>query len=107
MALIRASKALKKLLPMQRRDFAGLFKAMDGYPVVIRTLDPPLHEFVPKREEIMVDLAKLPHAKIAEKREMSDRYDIAVKDLKKKLGLTVTSEPTEKRGRVYRIVERG
>jgi pyruvate,orthophosphate dikinase len=40
-------KALLKLLPMQRRDFAGLFKAMDGYPVVIRTLDPPLHEFNP------------------------------------------------------------
>ncbi len=78
-------KALKKLLPMQRRDFAGLFKAMDGFPVVIRTLDPPLHEFVPKREEIMVDLAKLPYAKIKEKREMAARYDIEVKDLKKRL----------------------
>src|SRR5438105_15907578 len=43
-------KALQKLLPMQRSDFAGLFTAMDGYPVVIRTLDPPLHEFLPKRE---------------------------------------------------------
>ena len=37
--------ALQKLLPMQRKDFAGLFTAMDGFPVVIRTLDPPLHEF--------------------------------------------------------------
>jgi len=78
-------KALKKLLPMQRRDFAGLFKAMDGFPVVIRTLDPPLHEFVPKREEIMVDLAKLPHAKIKEKREMAERYGLEVKELKKRL----------------------
>ncbi len=51
--------ALKKLLPMQRADFAGLFKAMDGLPVVIRTLDPPLHEFLPKREELMVEIAKL------------------------------------------------
>ena len=42
---------------MQRKDFAGLFKAMDGFPVVIRTLDPPLHEFLPKREELMVDIA--------------------------------------------------
>ncbi|MDR3765123.1 MAG: pyruvate, phosphate dikinase, partial [Acidobacteriota bacterium] len=42
--------ALKKLLPMQRSDFAGLFKAMKGFPVTIRTLDPPLHEFLPKRE---------------------------------------------------------
>ena len=48
-------KALPKLLPMQRKDFAGLFKAMDGFPVVIRTLDPPLHEFLPKREDLMVD----------------------------------------------------
>ena len=54
-------KALLKLLPMQRKDFAGLFTAMDGYPVVIRTLDPPLHEFLPKREDLMVDLARLPH----------------------------------------------
>ncbi len=49
-------KALQKLLPMQRKDFAGLFQAMDGFPVVIRTLDPPLHEFLPKREDLMVDL---------------------------------------------------
>src|SRR5664280_2583127 len=45
-------KALQKLLPMQRKDFAGLFEAMDGFPVVIRTLDPPLHEFLPKREDL-------------------------------------------------------
>src|SRR5207302_5834268 len=53
-------KALEKLLPMQRKDFAGLFEAMDGFPVVIRTLDPPLHEFLPKREDLMVDLACFP-----------------------------------------------
>ena len=46
--------ALAKLLPMQRKDFYGLFKAMDGLPVTIRTLDPPLHEFLPKREELLV-----------------------------------------------------
>ena len=39
--------ALKKLLPMQRADFVGVFRAMDGFPVTIRTLDPPLHEFLP------------------------------------------------------------
>jgi pyruvate,orthophosphate dikinase len=39
--------ALKKLLPFQRRDFNGLFKAMGGLPVTIRLLDPPLHEFLP------------------------------------------------------------
>jgi pyruvate,orthophosphate dikinase len=67
-------KALAKLLPMQRKDFAGLFMAMDGFPVVIRTLDPPLHEFVPKREELMVDVAKLPAADIKTKKEMAARY---------------------------------
>jgi pyruvate,orthophosphate dikinase len=78
-------KALNKLLPFQRSDFAGLFKAMDGFPVVIRTLDPPLHEFLPKRENLMVDVAVLPHADIKAKKEMSERYKIPVKDLKKAL----------------------
>jgi pyruvate,orthophosphate dikinase len=51
--------ALKKLLPMQRADFLGIFKAMDGFPVTIRTLDPPLHEFLPRREDLLVEIAKL------------------------------------------------
>ncbi|MFZ0286088.1 MAG: pyruvate, phosphate dikinase, partial [Terriglobales bacterium] len=51
--------ALKKLLPMQRADFVGLFRVMDGLPVTIRLLDPPLHEFLPKREELMVEIAVL------------------------------------------------
>ena len=42
--------ALDRLLPLQREDFAGIFKAMDGFPVTVRLLDPPLHEFVPKTE---------------------------------------------------------
>ncbi len=58
---------------MQRKDFAGLFKAMDGFPVVIRTLDPPLHEFLPKREDLMVDLAMLPYADLKTKKEMVGR----------------------------------
>jgi len=78
-------KALAKLLPMQRSDFAGLFKAMDGFPVVIRTLDPPLHEFLPKRENLMVDNAVLPYADAKGKKEISERYSIPVKDLKKVL----------------------
>jgi pyruvate,orthophosphate dikinase len=51
--------ALKKLLPMQRADFVGLLRVMDGLPVTIRLLDPPLHEFLPKREELMVEIAVL------------------------------------------------
>jgi len=67
-------KALAKLLPFQRKDFAGLFEAMDGFPVVIRTLDPPLHEFLPKREELMVDVALLPYADIKKKKELVAKY---------------------------------
>jgi pyruvate,orthophosphate dikinase len=78
-------KALAKLLPMQRRDFAGLFEAMNGLPVVIRTLDPPLHEFLPKREDLMVDNAVLPYADIKKKRELAatyQRFGAEVKTLK-------------------------
>jgi len=48
---------LAKLLPMQREDFIGIFKAMDGLPVTIRTLDPPLHEFLPHHDEEMEELS--------------------------------------------------
>ena len=51
--------ALNELLPLQRADFYGVFKAMRGRPVTIRTIDPPLHEFLPKREELMVDIARM------------------------------------------------
>ena len=52
-------KAVLELLPMQRADFYGVFKAMKGSPVTIRTIDPPLHEFLPKREDLMVEVARL------------------------------------------------
>ena len=52
-------KALNKLLPLQKSDFKGLFETMKGYPVTIRTIDPPLHEFLPKREELMVEVATM------------------------------------------------
>ena len=51
-------KALDKLLPFQRRDFCGIFKAMDGFPVTIRLIDPPLHEFVPHDPDKQQELAK-------------------------------------------------
>ena len=51
-------KALNKILPMQRGDFEGIFKAMKGYPVTIRLLDPPLHEFLPHTDEEISTLAK-------------------------------------------------
>jgi pyruvate,orthophosphate dikinase len=81
--------ALKKLLPLQRADFVGVFKAMEGLPVTIRTLDPPLHEFLPRREELMVDIALLSSYGAKQKKELVAKYkDYGIKgigDLKKGL----------------------
>lgn len=52
------AEALQKILPMQRSDFEGLFRTMKGYPVTIRLLDPPLHEFLPHEDEEISSLAK-------------------------------------------------
>src|SRR3989440_4693949 len=52
-------KALEKLLPLQRKDFVGLFQVMAGLPVTIRLLDPPLHEFLPNLEELLGELAEM------------------------------------------------
>ncbi|HEU4597769.1 MAG TPA: pyruvate, phosphate dikinase [Pyrinomonadaceae bacterium] len=52
-------KALDKLLPLQKADFLGIFRAMAGLPVTIRLLDPPLHEFLPRMEELLGELSEL------------------------------------------------
>lgn len=52
-------KALEKLLPLQKKDFAGIFRAMDGLPVTVRLLDPPLHEFVPHDEKGQMEMARV------------------------------------------------
>ncbi len=51
--------ALTKLLPMQRKDFEGIFKVMDGLPVIIRLIDPPLHEFLPSHDELLVTVTEM------------------------------------------------
>jgi len=53
------AEALEALLPMQRKDFEGLFRAMSGLPVIIRLIDPPLHEFLPSHDELIRDLVDL------------------------------------------------
>ena len=65
--------ALQELLPLQREDFYGVFKAMRGTAVTIRTIDPPLHEFLPKREDLMVDVARLETAGKTG-RELDDKH---------------------------------
>src|SRR5665811_1147816 len=54
----RRETALAKLLPYQREDFFGIFKALKGFPATIRFLDPPLHEFLPNSKESQMDLAR-------------------------------------------------
>ncbi len=65
-------KALAKLLPFQKEDFYGLFKEMKGHPVTIRTLDPPLHEFLPRREDLMVEIAVLKAKNSKEERKIRE-----------------------------------
>jgi len=69
--------ALDKLLPFQKKDFKGLFEAMDGLPVTVRTLDPPLHEFLPREDEI--------RKKIEELDPKSDDYEECLEALEKTL----------------------
>src|ERR1700676_2795394 len=61
--------ALAKLLPMQRADFAEIFRIMRGLPVTIRLLDPPLHEFLPKTDAEFDELARLSGKSVAEVRQ--------------------------------------
>jgi len=70
--------ALAKLLPMQRGDFEGLFKVMNGYPVTVRLLDPPLHEFVPHEEKEQREMAaemNVPFEKIVAKVESLKEFN--------------------------------
>ena len=67
--------ALAELQPMQETDFTGIFEAMNGRPVTIRLLDPPLHEFLPDKEELLVEVTKLEltapdSPELAEKRQL-------------------------------------
>ncbi|MCD4828167.1 MAG: pyruvate, phosphate dikinase [Candidatus Cloacimonetes bacterium] len=68
-------KALDKLLPMQRTDFEGIFEAMDGLPVTIRLLDPPLHEFVPHEPENQAEMAREMGIEPAQVKELVDSLD--------------------------------
>lgn len=72
-------KALAKLLPMQRGDFEGLFEAMNGLPVTVRLLDPPLHEFVPHFEK--------------EQREMAEEMGVSYEEIKNKVDALAEANP--------------
>jgi pyruvate,orthophosphate dikinase len=82
-------KALKKLLPMQKQDFLGIFRSMEGLPVTIRLLDPPLHEFLPDKEELDAKLRELEvlgdRGKIEEVKKVIQRV-VSLKELNPMLG---------------------
>jgi pyruvate,orthophosphate dikinase len=73
-------KALERLLPLQKNDFVGIFRAMQGLPVTIRLLDPPLHEFLPNMDELLGELSelKLSLQRAASIREMDRTLDSIV-----------------------------
>jgi pyruvate,orthophosphate dikinase len=74
--------ALNKLLPFQRNDFKGIFRAMNGRPVTIRTLDPPLHEFLPSKEELKAEIAalKAKEDEVSYEESLHMREQIALKE---------------------------
>ncbi len=74
--------ALKKLLPYQKEDFIGIFRAMEGFPVTIRLLDPPLHEFLPKSDE---DIEKLAGKLGVEKKRVKEKIE-SLEELNPMLG---------------------
>jgi pyruvate,orthophosphate dikinase len=82
-------KALKKLLPMQKEDFLGIFRSMEGLPVTIRLLDPPLHEFLPDKEELDAKLREFEASgdlgKINEVKKVIQRV-VSLKELNPMLG---------------------
>ncbi len=65
-------KALENILPFQRKDFEGIFEAMDGYPVIVRLIDPPMHEFLPPREELLQEVTEL-RCKGVEGKELEEK----------------------------------
>ncbi|MGZ3504081.1 MAG: pyruvate, phosphate dikinase [Vulcanimicrobiaceae bacterium] len=73
------SSALQKLLPFQREDFTGILEAMQGYPVTIRLLDPPLHEFLPSLETLLVETTELR----VRQGEQSEKYQERLRLLKR------------------------
>ncbi|MBI4710871.1 MAG: pyruvate, phosphate dikinase, partial [Candidatus Omnitrophica bacterium] len=84
-------KALSKLLPMQRGDFEGIFEAMKGFPVTIRLLDPPLHEFLPQEaanQQEMADVMKVPVEIVKQKVEALHEFNPMLGHRGCRLGIT-------------------
>ena len=77
---------LNRLLPIQRSDFVGIFKQMTPYPVTIRLLDPPMHEFLPNESELLEQIRNLKELRAAKAAEAGEP-SVSLHDVKKELGL--------------------
>jgi len=87
---------LDKLLPFQRADFEGIFEAMDGLPVIIRLIDPPLHEFLPSKDELLVEVTEMRgKAKRLEKKDKKKKLAKLQKELEEKTKLLEAVEDLE------------
>ncbi|MGD2041059.1 MAG: pyruvate, phosphate dikinase [Anaerolineae bacterium] len=87
---------LDKLLPFQRADFEGLFEAMDGLPVIIRLIDPPLHEFLPSKDDLLVEVTRMKvKAERLEKKGKKKKLAKLQKKLNKRLNLLHAVEDME------------
>ena len=71
---------LAKLLPFQKKDFYEFFQEMHGNPVTIRTIDPPLHEFLPSREDLMVEIAVLKASKSGDTKKLNELETLLERD---------------------------
>ncbi len=88
--------ALDKLLPFQRADFEGIFEAMDGLPVIIRLIDPPLHEFLPSLEELLAEVVEMrTEARAIAKKKPKKAEKLAKKLPKKEAMLTAVQNMHE------------
>ena len=76
--LEQRQEALNKLLPIQEEDFYGILKAMDGFPVTIRLLDPPLHEFLPDTEELAIEIVEMKHRN-ADPKDIAEKENLLMK----------------------------
>jgi pyruvate,orthophosphate dikinase len=104
----KLDEALDRILPFQRDDFYGLLKAMAGLPVTIRTLDPPLHEFLPSREELLVDIARMEERKeggaVLQEKRPSCRLESSTSSIRcSVIAAVVSGSPTRRSPRCRRV----
>ena len=96
--------ALKNILPLQKKDFIGIFEAMNGRPVTIRLLDPPLHEFIPHTDKETAELAK--HMKVNKKEYNKDEVRKFFKESRERIKEHKIDDRKEPLNSIIKAVEK-